>query len=394
VKRVMALAAIVFVLVASALWLGYLEPKVTLFEPAKVAINFRQMERAFPTRRIPASSQPRPLVETTLVPAYDLAPELPAFLERSRTTSFLVLHQGNLAHESYYQGYDAESRATSFSVAKSFVSALVGIALQEGAISSLDDPVERYRPELGSGGFAGVTIRHLLQMSSGIAFSEHYDDPRSDFSLINRRVYAQLQPVDRVAASFEAAEPPGQTFNYASINTHVLAMVLEAATGKSLAEYLSDKLWEPLGATAEASWVTDLYGQEIGFWGLNARPRDFARLGLLYLQEGMWDGVEVVPASWIEESTRADRPFLQRGQIEGDWGYQYQWWLPRGDEDDFAAIGIWGQFIYVNRDRDLVVVKTSADPDYKRHEFEAIQLFRRLVLPSGPSSTTDVVLRH
>lgn len=295
-----------------------------------------------------------------------------------RTTSLLVLHKGRLIHESYYEGYDAQSKATSFSVAKTFVSTLIGIALAEGAIASLDDPVVGYRPDLAASGFAGATLRDLLQMSSGIAFSEVYDDPTTDAFTIYDRMYAEFADIDQVAASFGSAQPAGATFHYASINTHALAMVLEAATGKSLAVYLHEKLWEPLGAVSDASWITDVRGGEVGFWGFNARPRDFARLGQLYLQYGVWDGAQLITREWVESSTRAERDDPQRGRIAGDWGYQHHWWLPRGEYDDFSAIGIWGQFIYVNRDLDLVVVKTSADPDFKAHEFEAIEYFRRI----------------
>ena len=378
-KRPIALgAALVVLLAAVYTWIVYVEPKLSLFEPSKVATNFRQMARIFPTVAIPASSRPRPLSETPSIPVAELAEGLPAFLARSRTTSLLVLHNGRLIHESYYEGYDAQSQATSFSVAKTFVSTLIGIALAEGAIASLDDPVVSYRPDLAASGFAGATLKDLLQMSSGIAFSEVYDDPTTDAFTIYDRMYAEFASIDQVAASFGSAQPAGASFHYASINTHALAMVLEAATGKSLADYLHEKLWEPLGSVSDASWITDVRGGEVGFWGFNARPRDFARLGQLYLQDGVWDGAQLITREWVESSTRAERDDLQRGRIAGDWGYQHHWWLPRGEYDDFSAIGIWGQFIYVNRDLNLVVVKTSADPDFKAHEFEAIEYFRRI----------------
>ena len=155
-------------------------------------------------------------------------------------------------------------------------------------------------------------------------------------------------------------------------------MLVREVSGQPISTYLQEKLWQPMGATSEASWMTDIYGEEVTFMGLNATLRDFARLGLLYLHEGRLNNQRIVSAEWVRRATTPDKPWLQPGEIDGDWGYQYQWWIPRDGHGDYSAIGIWGQFIYVNPEAELVIVKTSADADFKPHEFEAITVYRKI----------------
>ncbi len=362
-----------------SIWVTYVEPKLSFTAPDRIVYNLRNIDRVFPVVTIEGADKETYLPKEKQLGLSELDEGLEEFLERSKTTNFAVFHKGKMVHESYYQGYTRNSTPMSFSTAKSFVSALIGCAIADGKIKSIDDPVQLYEPKLAGSGYGAATIKDVLQMSSGVDFSEEYNDPESDVIAIHDSMYLWFSTIDTVTTSFGAKEKPGKRFHYRSIDTHVLAMVIEAATGKSIQDYISEKLWKPLGIP-EGKWVADTHGNAIGFWGLNIPARHYAKLGQLYLQNGKWEGKQIIPEEWVKLSTQPDpeKDFLQRGKIYGDWGYQHQWWLPKGGYNDFSAIGIWGQFIYVSRDYDLVVVKFSADPDFKKHEFEAMGVFRRI----------------
>ena len=362
----------------------YAYPKITLFSPSKVAHNFARMPEIFPSNRIVHSTNPKPF-ETAIRPLPDRlvfggeTHMLNDFLIDTHTSSLTVIKDGVIIAEQYFQGYDSDSRPTSFSVAKSFVSTMVGIALERGMITSLNDKVTTYLPELQGSGFENVRIVDLLQMSSGIDFSEDYQDTTTDAFTIFDQIFIYMRSIDRQAGRYGSQLTPGTTFQYASINSHVLSMLIRRVSGLSLADFMQRYLWDPLGAEDDAFWLTDNHGTEIGFWGLNAHPRDFARLGLLMLANGYVDDQRLLPDGWVDRATLPDKPYLQPGQTDGDWGYQYQWWAPKGGEgQDFSAIGIWGQFIYVNRAANLVIVKTSSDADFKAHEYQTILMFRAL----------------
>lgn len=382
--RSVAIFLVVLVLAAGGNWFAaYAWPKITFLWPDHVHDNFRHMEQVFPVRVIRRSNAPRPWEEAPakLSVRYSYRGgehSLEDFLQRSATTSFLVVHRGKIIDERYFGGYGKDDRATSFSVAKSFVATLVGIALKDGLIRSVDDDITDYVPSLRRSGFEGASIADVLQMSSGIDFSERYDDESTDAFRIFDQMYLWRDGIKDIAGGFGRATPSGQDFHYASINTQALGMLVSEVSGQSLTDYLQEKLWQPLGASADASWMTDLHGDEVAFMGLNARPRDFARLGLLYLHGGRVGTQQLLPADWVARATTPDKPWLQPGQIDQDWGYQYQWWVPREGQGDYSAIGIWGQFIYVNPQADLVIVKTSADAGFKPHEFEAMTVFRAI----------------
>jgi len=383
VYLIVGIVVSLLVFVVGAVWLSYVQPKLSLFHPDKVVDNFAHMDRVFPARGIEKSATPYVFVENPqpILTQYEFAGEernLDEFLSRSKTTGFLVIQNDAIVHETYFDGYDAHSTATSFSVAKSFVSTLVGIALEDGLIEDLDDPITKYVPELVGSGFDDVPIVDVLQMSSAIDFSEEYDDESTDAFKIFDRMFIMMQPIDKITPSYESRGESGSEFAYASINTQALTMLVRAVTGQDLTHYLEQKLWQPLGMANDGSWMVDLYGAEVGFMGLNATLRDFSKLGLLYLHDGEFNNQRIISADWVAQATTPDKDFLQLGQIDADWGYQYQWWIPRDSQGDFAAIGIWGQMIYVNPAANVVIVKTSADENFKAHEYEAIELFRAI----------------
>ncbi len=285
------------------------------------------------------------------------APE--AWLADKGTVALLVLRRGRLVYERYFDGFTRESVSSSFSVAKSIVSALVGIALAEGRITSLDEPVTRWLPELAAGDprFAQITLRHLLLMRSGIAFDEGYRSPLSDAS----RFYLSRDLAARVRA-LKIASAPDRVVAYQSGDTQLLGMALERATGMPLAKYAESRLWQPMGAEFDAAWSLDSRGSGIAkaFCCVNARAIDLARFGHMFEQGGRIAGRQVVPEAWVRESTAvAERPGdndIRRRNIERPFSdrrafYAYQWRrIARNDGEpgpDYYAQGLLGQYVYV-----------------------------------------------
>lgn len=361
-----------------------------LFDPDHRAANFRHMDAVFPARRIDASPTPHtfPRAERPLDVSYRFDGErrtLDGFLERITATGLLVLENGRIVHERYLNGADADSRLTSWSVAKSFVGTLVGMAAAEGRIDSLDDPITAYVPELAGTGYDGVPIRDVLRMASGVDFEEVYDDRLSDINRFFLKVFLFGWRADEATADYGRVRPPGEVFHYISLNTQALGMLLRAVhDGRPLPGILEEKLWHPLGAGA-AFWNVDrdaAGGTALAFCCLNARLQDYARLGQLYLQEGRWRGERLLPADWVRAATEPDAPFLEPGASPypyGPRGYGYHWWVPAGYEPgEYFASGVWGQYIYVSEPDDLVIVRTAVDPRYHRNTAESIAVFRAI----------------
>lgn len=225
------------------------------------------------------------------------------FLERNGTTAFLVIKDDKLLFERYYNGYDHASVCTSFSTSKSFVSAMVGIAIDEGLISRLDDPITKYLPELSSPHWSAITIQHLVGMCSGLKYNERGFFPWDD----QPRIYYGLD-IRRLAQRAKRQEPPGARFHYNNYNLVLLGMILERVTAGAVSTYLQEKIWKPLGMEYPASWSLDSQrcGMEKMESGLNARAIDFAKFGRLYLRRGDWDGKQVVPESWVAASTTVE----------------------------------------------------------------------------------------
>ncbi len=279
------------------------------------------------------------------------AATLDQFLERNGTVAFLLIKDDKLLFEHYYNGYDHASICTSFSTVKSFVSALIGIAVHEGLIDRLDDPIIKYLPELAAPHWQAITIRHLVGMSSGLKYHAHGflpwdDDPRIYYTPDIRELARRARP----------GETPGVRFQYNNYNLLLLGMLIERVTRDTVSAYLQEKIWKPLGMEYPASWSLDSQrsGMEKMESGLNARAIDFAKFGRLYLQHGEWNGRQVVPANWVVESTTVE--------ANADWtNYRYLWWIPRSGKGRFMAVGNLGQFIYVAPDKDCVMLRFGRD---------------------------------
>ncbi len=361
----------------------------TLFDPDKRVANFRHFADVFPSRPVHRSGTAFqfPRAPRELDVSYEYAGKsyrLEEFLPRMVTTGLLVVKDDQIVYERYLLGATQESQLTSFSMAKSFVSALVGIAIDEGRIAGVDRPVTDYVPELKGSGYDGVPIKHILQMSSGVHFNEDYASWTSDISVMFAKSFVLGSPINAYARSLHSERRSGEAFNYISVDTQVLGMLLVNATGMPLATYLEEKIWGLLGMERDTAWVTDRSGRdgmEYAFCCLNATLRDYAKFGRLYLRGGDWEGRRVVPEHWVRESTVPDKPYLvHSGAYTPDWtiGYQYQWWVPDGPDGEFMAIGVWGQYIYVNQRRNVIIVKTAVDPDFDDRDMENLTAFRAI----------------
>jgi CubicO group peptidase (beta-lactamase class C family) len=346
----------------------------TVFDADKIVDNFSNMDQAFMTVPIPRGDGPvSPLPQG---PALDLPPGTAEWIIDADLTSLLVLHDGQIVVEEYYLGTAPDDRRISWSLAKSYMSALFGILLDEGSIASLDDPVTQYAPELAGTAYDGATLRNVLQMASGVVFDEDYLDQRSDIRRMGR-VLALGGGMDAFTTSFTETEAePGARWKYVSLDTHVTGMVLRGATGRSVADLMSEKIIQPLGLEAEPLFVSDGSGVAIVLGGLITTTRDFARFGQMIAQNGLWQGQQIVPAAWITESTRASAP-----TAPGATGYGYQWWMPPdGWDGEFFGRGIYGQYIYIDQTRETVIVTTAADRQFREpgvHDAN-IAAFRRI----------------
>ena len=287
------------------------------------------------------------------------------YLARNRTTGLLILKGDTILVERYQYDRTPAHLMTSFSMAKTVVAMLVGLALADGSIRSLDEPAGRYAIELAGTPYGETPIRHLLTMSSGVRFSE-IDGGTDDVATLTRRaIYGESEGGAAALAPFRTRErAPGQKFSYASGDSHVLGLVVRAAMGKPLSEILSERIWKPIGAESDASWMIDTAGYEFGWAGINATVRDYARLGMLLAHDGVLDGRRILPAGWVKAATTPPAPqFAPGGSGAGLYGYGYQTWLLPGTEGQFALRGRRGQAIFVDPRSKLVLVHTAAgDP--------------------------------
>ncbi len=343
-----------------------------LFSEEKIVNNFSHMDEMFYNAPLDLSGAPASPLEANPM---DM-PELSQWVEARAITGLVVLKEGQLVHESYYLGTADTDLRISWSVAKSFLSALMGIVLEEGAIESIDGQVTKYAPELVGSAYEGATIRNVLNMASGVHFNEDYLDFNSDINKMGR-VLALGGSMDEFAAGIaERDRAPGEAWQYVSIDTHVLGMVIRGATGRSIKDLLVEKLLVPLGLEADPYYLTDGHGVAFVLGGLNLRTRDYARMGQLYLQYGVWNGAQLVPSDWVLASTENSAPNRPEGV-----GYGFQWWLPAdGDEGEYFARGVYGQYIYVNPAKGVVIALNSADRAFTEDgaNLQNIKMFRTI----------------
>jgi len=364
-----------------------------LFHEKNIVQNFRSMDNnvGFPY----SSVEIRGATVAAFTPRHDDTPDLPTtfnysgttlnlkeWIEEKWTTGLVVIRQdqtspttsAQIMHESYYRGNDAQSRCVSWSVCKSIISAMVGIAVDRGIIRDIvEDTVTDYVPELKGSGYDGVSLKHLLEMTSGVAFDEDYFAPFSDINVMGYTL-ALGGSMDRFTASLKREREPGIFNHYVSINTQVLGMVLRRATNQTLASFLEENIWSKVGFEYSARWCLDnkVDRMELAFGVLSITTRDYARFGWLMLNRGLSPstGERILSEGWVEASHTPSGPHLMPGVNNRLFGYGYQWWVGPSLEDpsiagtDYFAIGIYGQMLYISVDHGIVIAKNAANPHF------------------------------
>ena len=313
---------------------------------------FRAMDRVpLLAKAAPITASPTPLALPAGRPL--VIPGIDEYMATQQTAGLVIVQDGKVRFERYGLGFDAAGRWTSFSVAKSFTSTLVGAAIQDGYIQSLEDKVSRYIPGLRGSAYDDVSVRQLLTMSSGVRWNEDYEDPNADVAQFNN---AKPEPGMDATVSYmrklPRAHPPGEVWHYNTGETNLIGVLVSSATGKPLSRYLEEKIWHPAGMQADATWLLGKTGHEIAGCCLQASTRDFARFGLFVLANGQAGGRQIVPADWFAAATQKQKDIGEPGR-----GYGFQWWTY--DDGSVAAQGIFGQGIFIDPQRRLVIASHS-----------------------------------
>jgi len=325
----------------------------------------------FPSRTLKASTSPFYFAESTdneripsTITISDEQKTLDTFLEETDTIAFLIIKDDAILMEKYSQGYDQTTPTLAFSMSKSFLSMLIGMAVDDGFIISVDQPVTEYVPELAKAGYDQVTLRHLLQMTSGM---DYVEVEGRDTSLHNRFYYTTRLEYELLR--LDLAKESGQEFSYKSGDNALLGLILSRAIApRTITSYTQEKLWQPLGMEYDGAWNLDSDdGLEKTWCCLSATARDYAKLGRLMLQQGNWQGKGLLSQEWIEQSTQVD---TSDGSA---WNYQFQWWLVTEDGGDFTAMGHLGQFVYVNPAENMIIVRLGTEMgDFTWDEWQAL----------------------
>jgi CubicO group peptidase (beta-lactamase class C family) len=334
-----------------------------VLDKASPLVNVRSIEPSSSARELPIG-KPLPLTD-----------DMDDFFEEQRLSGVLILHKGKIRYERYGIGHSPEKRWTSFSVAKSFTSSLVGIALKNGDINSLDDSVSKYIVDLKGSVYDDVTIEQLLTMTSGVEWNESYTDPNSDVAKFNFHKNEDGFPtIVSYMRTLSRAYPAGEQWNYSTGETNLIGILVEQATGRNISQYLTEKIWKPFGMENKASWILGPDGNEISGCCIQASLRDFARYGLFIVEDGKINGVSVLPDGWLAAATTKRADYGLKGR-----GYGYQWWT--FDDGSFTARGIFGQTIFIDPQREMVFAfngnwPTASDAVLNTKRFEFIDRVR------------------
>lgn len=365
----------------------------TLFDPDKIVWNFSHLDELFDTVPLPAPVKPASALPENHGPIRESftiagAPRtLDQHIKERNLKAFLVLQGGAIKTERYFQGTQPSDRHISWSMSKSITSMLLGALIDKGIIpaDALDYQLVDHLPALKGSGYDGASLRHVLHMSSGVAFNEDYLDYHSDINRLGR-VIGTGGSTDEFAATLTREWAPGTYMRYVSVDTHVLGMMIRALAGRPMIELLSDHLFTPMGLEYPGFFLTDQTGEPFVLGGLNISTRDFARFGMMMLREGAWNDRQILSADWIAQSTAKNAPppspYVD-GTPDAEMGYGMQWWRPpAAQEGEFFGIGIYGQYIYVNRLHDTVIVQNAADTGFREGEgrinVETLAMFRQI----------------
>jgi CubicO group peptidase (beta-lactamase class C family) len=386
IKAALLSIMIVFALFVAFNWqsVNRLYSVITLFDEALIVDNFSQMNNVFFNQKINQHGEPSAFgVNLTPLPETfnyrNQTTHSDEFLTRRATTALLVLKDDKITYEQYFLGTQSDDKRISWSMAKSFVSILFGMQVDAGKID-IEQTVDFYLPEFAHSGYANVKVKHVLQMSSGVKWNEDYQDFYSDINKMGR-VLAIGGSLDKMTSELVNQSPPGKVFRYVSMDTHVIGMITRRVSGKSLVELLQTTIWDKIGMQSGAYWLTDSQGVAFALGGLNMTTRDYARFGRLLLNNGAYNGQQIVSQAWIKAATTPQADYLQPQADK--LGYGYQIWLPPGAEaGEFFCVGVYGQYIYVNQQHNVVIVKNSADLGFQDSlisKHETIEFFREIV---------------
>jgi CubicO group peptidase (beta-lactamase class C family) len=394
-KRI-ALAVLATILIAGIAAAGWYYRPWSDYSPARMAalenpedfpLTFQRMDEILPHRMIEAGRpEPLPRALAPLDVSYEWdgqVKELDAFIEEAGVIGLAVLRDGVLVHEDYFHGAGPDTRFTSWSVAKSVVATLIGMAWHEGLIADLDDPVSAYAPQFEGTAYGDATLRNLLMMSAGVAFNEEYSPDRpSDVRPLFFNAFIMGRNVDAMVAEIVSDRDPGEDLHYASPNSHVLSAVVRGVYGGDLAGIVQERIWIPLGMEHDASWLQNVPGDDgvaIGYCCLQASAVDYARFGQLYLQDGVWDGERLLPEGWTDMVSIPSMPFMEPGA--GNYpgrGYGLHFWVPENYDGEFFAAGVYGQYVWIDRRRNVVVAMNAGDPTWGQRGDEARAALRAI----------------
>jgi CubicO group peptidase (beta-lactamase class C family) len=358
------------------------------WEPKYRVGAFTHLDQIYPTRLVRRAITPSTFKCSTAQIYYDFRGNRFSpidYMSRNPVTGLLIAKDDQILFEHYQYARTDHDRFVSQSMVKSIMGLLIGIAIAEGAIKSVDDLPEAYVPGFRGTEYGRTPIRDLLHMSSGVDFGETRDNGRDLNRLWNGMGIAfpstKIGTVESIVQFNRRIAPAGTRFYYASVEPDVLGMVLHSAVNKSASDYLREKLWEPVGAEADARWLIDAEGFELAHFGFNAVLRDYARLGRLLAHDGAWEGKQLVPAQWMIDSTtvRASDSYLLPGRATKKFGYGYLLWLFPGDRRQFAFIGYKGQYVCVDPISKLVMVQTAVEAPSASDNDETWALWSSLI---------------
>ncbi|MBI1264567.1 MAG: serine hydrolase [Alphaproteobacteria bacterium] len=408
-KRIViaALALILAAIIAGAGW--YFRPW-SPYSPASIRAmddpdaypqTFQRMDSILPARPIAATAPaPLPRAVAPLALSYGWMGEektLETYLEEADVIGLTVLRDGVVTAQAFRLGAGPETRFTSWSVAKTIIAVLIAKAMEDGLIDSLDDPAGQYAPQFAGTDYGAVSLRHLLMMSAGVDFNEEYSpERRSDVRPLFFNAFILGRDVDAMVGEITSNRAPGEDTHYVSPNSHVLSAVVRAVYDAPLAEIVARELWGPLGMTAEASWLQNVAGDRgvpIGYCCLQATSEDYARFGQFLLQDGVWDGNRLLPEGFVEMASAPNAPFQEPGATPYPGrGYGLHVWVPEDYDGEFYAAGVFGQFIWVDRRRGVVIALNSGDPGFAARFAESTAVLRAIAAHAAPLAQATATL--
>ncbi len=362
-----------------------------LQKPERLTYNFTHMAELIPARVIPKSTQPRAIPTAGQADLLSLeysfdgqVKTLEQFVQESSTLGLMVVKDGQIQFEDYFQGTDATTLFTSWSMAKSVVATAIAMAVKDGLIESWQDRAEKYAPQYQGSAFGGSTIESLMVMATGVEFDEDYASQSSDINPFFFDSFILQKDPDSLLLKFTRSRDEFTDFHYISPNSHVLSAVLRGVYKQPLAHIVSEQIWQPMGMASDANWLQHKEGDEgqaLGYCCLNATLQDYARFGLFHLeaQQGVGLGMQELSIDWINKlALPASEQHVKGGPNYSGRGYSWHFWLPPNSDGVFFAAGVYGQFIWIEPARNLIIVRNSSDPDWTPRFLESEATLRAI----------------